>query len=308
VEIADQVMEALLIMPPDFSDPLDTALLSVSPIIAGPAKVFRGNLDGNLRVANLLYLLTFESVQQQRFNAIFTAERIRLLKAGPSDKGEFPPERLREAMTIAQKKMKEFADSPEGHEETITNTLHALNDLIQRPDLRDSLQELVQEAVVMIWGTFEVFISDSVRSIANASPTKAADLFSGATKKYLPNPPISMEKLIEYKFDLSQSMGDVFFAGTRLDSLPSIKDTLKVLYPNAGALHAILSNDALWKLWQRRNLIVHRRGVVDQPYLSKTGDKVALGERIHLKANYIEEAAKLVRDAAIELISTTRTG
>lgn len=258
-------------------------------------------------MANLVYLLTFESIEQQRLNAFFTAERIRLLKTGPSENGKFPPERLRQAMTIAHERMKEFVESPEGHDETISNTLHALNELIQRPDLKDSLQELVLEAIVMIWGTFEVFISDAVRSIANASPTKAADLFSGETKKYLPNRPIAMEKLIEYNFDLSNSMGDMFFAGTRLDSLPSMKDTLKVLYPNAGALHSILNDDALWKLWQRRNLIVHRRGVVDQAYLSKTGEKIALGERIHLKATYIEEAAKLVRDAAIELISTIHT-
>jgi hypothetical protein len=265
-------------------------------------------LDGNLRVANLIYLLTFESVQQQSFNAFYAAERIRLLKTGPSDQGNFPPERLREAMTIAQEKIRDFVNSPEGHEKTVTNTLHALTDLIQRPEISDSLQELVQEAIVMIWGTFEVFISDSVRSIANASPKKAVDLFSGPTKKYLPNPPIPMEKLIEYKFNLSKSMGDIFFAGTRLDSLPSMKDTLKVLYPDATALHTILKDDALWKLWQRRNLIVHRRGMVDQPYLSKTGDKVDLGERIHLKATYIEEAAILVRDAGIELISTINAG
>jgi hypothetical protein len=42
VHNADHVMEALLIMPPDFNDPLDKALQSIPPVIANSAKVFRG--------------------------------------------------------------------------------------------------------------------------------------------------------------------------------------------------------------------------------------------------------------------------
>ena len=306
--IADEVMDAMLIMPTNLCDPLDSVLVGIPEVIATPATFFRESLDGNLRVANLPYILTLESIQQQRLNSFFAAERIRLLKKYESDNGRFPPERLREAMTLAQVKMKSFMESSGGHEEILNITLDALHDLINRNDLKFSLQEMLLEAVVMIWGSFEVFVSDALRAVTNSSPDMAAKLFMGETKRLLSGKLISIELLQSYNFDLSRSMGNLFFDDVRLDSLKTMRDVLSVLYPSAGALHSKMGDRTLWMLWQRRNLITHRRGVVDQFYLDKTGDTVPLGQRICLTGGYVEQSAILVRDAAIELIGAIRLG
>jgi hypothetical protein len=307
-EIADKVMDAMLIMPENLCDPLKSALTDIPEVIASAASFFRESLDGNLRVANLPYVLTFESIQEQRFQSYFTAERIRLLKKYTAENGQFPPERLREAMTLAQVKMKSFMESSEGRETILNLTLDALHDLINRPDLKFSLQEMLLEAVVMIWGSFEVFVSDALRAVANSSPELAARLFAGETKKLLSGKGISIEVLQSRNFNLSGSMGNIFFDDVRLDSLKTIRDVLSVLYPSAGALHNKMGDGALWKLWQRRNLITHRRGMVDQFYLDKTGDLLPIGQRIRLTGRYVEESAILVRDAGIEMIAAIRLG
>jgi hypothetical protein len=69
-----------------------------------------------------------------------------------------------------------------------------------------------------------------------------------------------------------------------------------------------MGDGALWKLWQRRNLIAHRRGMVDQAYVSRTDDTLPIGQRIHLTGRYVEESAILVRDAGIELIAALSQG
>jgi hypothetical protein len=306
--IADEVMDAMLMMPTNLCDPLDAALIGIPEVIASAATFFRESLDGNLRVANLPYVLTFESIQEQQFQGYFSAERIRLLKKCTPENGQFPPERLREAMTLAQTKMKAFIESSEGHEVILNRTLDALRDLINRTDLKFSLQEMLLETAVMLWGSFEVFVSDALRAVTNSSPDMAAKLFTGETKKLLSGKGISIELLQSHNFNLSNSMGDLFFDDVRLDSLKTMRDVLRMLYPNAAALHSKMGDETVWMLWQRRNLITHRRGVVDQFYLDKTGDSVPIGQRICLTGGYVEQSAILVRDAAVELIAAIRLG
>ena len=56
-------------------------------------------------------------------------------------------------------------------------------------------------------------------------------------------------------------------------TLSDIKDVFRTLFPTHTDLHATMKKDGLWLLWQRRHLLVHKRGLVDAAYLKQTGDK-----------------------------------
>lgn len=297
-ELAAEVKAAILIAPTDLCAPLDGMLPLVPASIRSQVQVFRDSLEGCMRVASLPFTLTWDSVYQQRFNSFDAAERIRGLKL---DGGELTPADIVEARKRAHQRMNDFIASEEGRAEIIDNTLRSLRALMNRDEVNPSLQELLLEAVVMIWGVFEVFVSDCLRSLTNAAPEKGLRLFNSESKKYLSGKPITIEAIAERNFNLAACMGDLFFDAVRLDSLQTMRDVVSVLYPSE-ELRKDFSNKALWLLWQRRNLIAHRRGVVDRLYLERTGDAANIGQRIVLSGEYIDECAELVRDCALALI------
>jgi hypothetical protein len=297
--LAAEVKQAFLIAPTDLCSPLDDILPSSPPSIKNQIQIFRDGMEGCMKVASLPFTLTWDSVNQQRFNSFDTAERIRMLKVGG---GELSVEDIAAARKRAHERMYRFIESDEGQAEIVENTLQSLRSLMRRDEVRSSLQELLLEAVVMIWGVFEVFVSDALRSLVNAAPEKALLLFSGDTKKYIAGKPMTIEAIASRDFNLTNCMGDLFFDSVRLDSLQTMRDVLAVLYPDESLRKAFGSND-LWRLWQRRNLIAHRRGVVDRAYIERTGDTVPIGQRIVFSGLYIDECAELVRDCALVLIT-----
>ena len=60
-------------------------------------------------------------------------------------------------------------------------------------------------------------------------------------------------------------------------------------------LDSLRGHRRLWLLFQRRNLIVHRRGIVDHQYNEKTGETLSLGSQLwpapYDVENYLEAAA-----------------
>lgn len=299
-EIAWEVRKKILIPLAEFEEPLETAATSAPKIIAKQVSVFRSGLAGNWRVATLPYTLVSDAVIQHRFSHMLSAESIRKLRPNEG----LADEDRKEAASIARGKMDVFVESQGGKIVLMEDVLHGLLRLTKRRELDESLQELLLETVVMLWGTLEVFISDTIRTLLNASPSMSAVLLTAdETKKHFPSRGISVEDLAKNDFNLSTSMGDVILANVRLDSLPVIREILKVMYPNDTNLHEKLRADELWILWQRRNLIAHRRGIVDQLYVSKTGDNTPVGERLALTGFYLDNCATLVRDVGIALIN-----
>jgi hypothetical protein len=69
-------------------------------------------------------------------------------------------------------------------------------------------------------------------------------------------------------------------------------------------LRACLSDHELWLLAQRRHLIVHRRGIVDNRYLESTGEKLVPGSQISISPSDIERGLDIVCSAGIELLKS----
>jgi hypothetical protein len=119
---------------------------------------------------------------------------------------------------------------------------------------------------------------------------------------------VAVDTLAEYDFDLSRRMGDVLIRLRAIDSIPVMRATFRVLWPDAIQLHDSLADNTLWILNQRRHLIVHRRGVIDRDYIDKTGADVALGGELVVSASDVEAHVSAVIRAGSEMLRCAAPG
>jgi hypothetical protein len=118
---------------------------------------------------------------------------------------------------------------------------------------------------------------------------------------------VAFETLALYDFNLSARMGDLLVQQHSVDTVSTMKSVFRVIAPSE-SLQRALAQRSLWILNQRRHLIVHRRGVVDQAYLDTTGDAMPLGLELRVTPDELEDYLGRVRDVGIELIRTCGAG
>jgi hypothetical protein len=287
-----------------FERPLDEALNDIPSPIEAAARVFRQSLVGSLSVAAIPYTMVNQHVVGSHSQRILIAERIRALKYDATHNEE---QRESLARGVARTRFSEFVSSQEGKEKITGEILKELRELLEVSDMAAPFQELLLESIVMMWGTFETFISDSTRSILNHSPSIASSLLqSDEVRRISSIKHIAIEDLASRGFDMSRSMGDYVSSELRFDSFPVLKAVVGSLLPEASKLQELLRKPEFWMLWQRRNLIAHKRGVVDRAYLSKTRDVIAEGSRLIATGQYVEQVAIMLRDSVVAFIEAAR--
>ena len=196
----------------------------------------------------------------------------------------------REANEIAMQKFAEFMQTPEGSDWFIRAILEELNSHTKIGEFVIGARELLTNTVVMVWGAFEVFASDILTAYLNYTPEAAGRLLSDDRTKKHYSGRLSPDALEAFNFDVSKSMGTLLLGERGLDSLPVMRGVFQVLFPQFIELHRTAASDELWLLWQRRHLIVHKRGIVDVAYLKKTSDRIALGERLEITGDDVDIA------------------
>jgi hypothetical protein len=66
----------------------------------------------------------------------------------------------------------------------------------------------------------------------------------------------------------------------------------------------VLDTPDLYLLNKRRNLIVHRRSIVDIQYKNSTSDSLNVGDELYIKPDDLDRYLAVVRDAGKELIDS----
>ena len=107
---------------------------------------------------------------------------------------------------------------------------------------------------------------------------------------------IDLSDLAAHQFDLSTSMGTFLLQATDFSDLAVIKDTYSVLFPSDNSLRSALNETILWTLYQRRHLIVHKRGVIDRQYCEKTGETLVIGDPLFVSPKDIGKYLLISRD------------
>ena len=298
--------------PENYFQPLDTIIPpDTDAAFFEITRALRRNLEAAVVVGNFPFTMVHTSVGDRLFQSILAAEAIRQLKSdSESSLAHASPE---ESKKIARKKASEEFHERMQSGETLTYVRDAvLGDLSHHlidQQFKSAAAEILRQTLVMIWGAFEVFVTDTIIQVFNDEPKLAALLLKhDITKRHFPHRGIPIESLADYGFDVGRSMGSLLFGERQLDSLPLIRDILSVLAPKHAELQKLLGSTELWILWQRRHLIVHHRGIVDKAYLAKTPDKIAVGTQLELTSDYVESSLVLIRDVSVALIAAYRGG
>ncbi len=272
-------------------------------------QTFRYNLATMLSAVAMPFALASSSVHESHFQRFFMAERIRaraIEDASQSDE-QIEEAREREAYKKARPRMDEFATSGEGKDTIVRGICSFLLASLETEELKLAARELVQQGVILMWSAFEILFRDTFELHLNLNPRKAALLAENVyTRKRFQVEKISLDTLVEHEFDFSERMGTVVFGQQDFSDLPTIKSACFVLFGSSAELVKCLNDPGLWLVYQRRHLLVHRRGIADKNYIDNTRDDIPLGSRLEVSPKDLEEHLKSVLNAGEALLHCLR--
>jgi hypothetical protein len=260
------------------------------------AAAFRQNLASCVSTVAMSFAFASASVDDSHFQRIHIAERIRArsIEDGVEDDPSVEEIRDRAASQKAHSRMREFVESEDGRNAIIRDVCHFLLNSLHG-GLGGAAEELLRQGAVLLWSAFEVFFRDVFELHLNREPHHARALMDHpSTRKRFDAEKWPLDTLIQHGFNLSGKVGSILVRQEDFNDLRTIMAAYPVLFPAAGDLIASLGDRDLWTLFQRRHLIVHRRGVVDQAYLDETGDLLPLGSQISITPARLESDLTVV--------------
>jgi len=100
---------------------------------------------------------------------------------------------------------------------------------------------------------------------------------------------VSLETLAAHNFDLSARMGTLLAEQQDLSDAYSIKAVFQALFPTNDELRDALNDPDLRLVSLKRNLIVHRRGIIDEKYATSTKCCQQVGQRLRVTPFELED-------------------
>lgn len=290
--------------PPEAFTQFDRVALGLPTPLDDAAKTFRSNVMAAINVASIPFMMACRAENDFHFNRFFTAARIRAL-TDVEPGAPLSAEQEKAAFDLARS---QFGDFAKENRETIgVAILDRLDDIFSDEEMTRSGNELLAETLVMLWGALETFLLALSRTHVNKRPEVAVWLLtSEQTKKHFPAKGIAIETLSDFGFRVDGAMGDLLFREDMLDSLPVVRDIFAVMFRGVPDTQRCLANEKLWTIWQQRHLVVHKRGVVDSHYISKTGHKQAVGTRLEITGENVDEAVCILVNAATECLAAAK--
>lgn len=296
--LANSVREVFLV-PPSFDKA--TAVLLERVELLPPrrkliAQAFLENLNGVNRTLSIPFTYTYSQVHSLHWQRFLMAERIRARSLPNEDEWESM------ARTNAKNKFDKFLAKENGHK-VADEVLSRLANLKEEPDSLAAARELTRQGVVLIWSAFEVLSRDLFVDLLNEHPSLADRLLTHvASRKRFTVEKVDWQTLSSFGFNLSSSLGTLLAQRADLDDIQTIRDAFGALFPTAIKCNKSLADSRLWHLFQTRNLIVHRRGVVDQHYIEKTGATLPTGTHMWVTPAEIEDFFGAVVAAGEEIV------
>jgi hypothetical protein len=243
---------------------------------------FKSNLRALYGAAQLPYLLSFHSAYMRLYDRHMLAEEIRALD--PADITEqlrnpdyeksemYRKKRWEEAARARAHANETFVQEHMGAETTSRMEGEAINNLAQylrHEHVCVAAQELMRHSAVLIWVALEALASDLFVVALNSAPQLTVLILRDehCKKRFQSR---DLARIVEeHGFELSGRMGEVLRSMGNLDDPETIKAVFRVICPSNEPLRTVLSQPEVWRLYQRRNLLVHRAGIVDKHFLEK---------------------------------------
>lgn len=299
--IANDV-RAVFLVPHDFSEsakPLTDLAPSLPEDLRQIALAFFDSLHGVIRTLSIPFHYTYSQVHSLHWQRFLMAERIRA--RGIENEEDREPA----ALKIAKERLAEYLQG-EGREVVVDDVLARLKALQDEPESLAAAKELTRQGIVLIWSAVEVLARDSFVFLLNRRPILAEKLLAEqSNRKRFSVDKIDWQTLAAYGYNLSENLGTFLVSKADLTSVPAIRDVYRALFPTATELGRKLADIRLWTLCQKRNLIVHRRGIVDQQYLANTSDTLPLGADLWIPPSEVEDLLEASLQIGTEIISET---
>ncbi|HET9400187.1 MAG TPA: hypothetical protein VFO34_04475 [Candidatus Acidoferrales bacterium] len=236
------------------------------------------NVSGLHLTAGLPFRMAGVAVESRRFSLNLAAERIRNRR--PEFSALSDAEKESRAEEIARKNFAQYASSEAGSESLACELLSSLERFLENPDVAHAARELLRQATVLAWSTIEALANDVFIATLNEFPSLAVDLQRDERTRKRFQIRDMTDALVEFNYTLKGHMGDVLNRSQKLDDVETMRAVFDVIFPNSSRLRTELLDASLWRLYQRRNLILHRRAIVDVAYLNNTGEKLQLGSEL----------------------------
>lgn len=231
-----------------------------------------------------------------RFSRLLMAEKLKRM-AENLGTAELTKEQEKLAYDAAVNNMRQERLNLETRDKLTRSVVHGLIAELSDPKFASATHELLRQTLVMLWSGFETFVNDICRDILNTKPDLFEKISLVKPFKDLATPKYILEELITNKYNISNCLGDILIDRVPLDSFEKIQSTLESLISSRD-VSAAIGDGRIWKISQQRNLIVHRKGIVDKRYVSATGDNDPIGTKILINALYVEDAFLVVGAAA----------
>jgi hypothetical protein len=174
------------------------------------------------------------------------------------------------------------------------------------------LQRLLHQACILIWNALETFSKQVFIAALNQKPS----LYNAICKNPEMRERLSIANsnwanlLQSHDFDLTGKLGTIIAANRDFSSPQLLRTIFPVMLAEVGTIGFGKSDEddkTLWTLGQRRHLIAHRCGVVDQDYLNKTHDDTQqFGMLLNLRGRDLGSAMGAAARFAILLYGNAR--
>jgi hypothetical protein len=282
------------------------------------AIAFKSNVNGLYATVSIPFQFAFRSIQNQHEQRIFIAEKIRArsIDAEANESIEALDLRRYAAARIkADAELTTFFKSKDGLDVITRQVYSWLKSVHSDPSLANAARELLLQGVVLCWSAFEVAARDCFIALLNAKPTLVSALYGDPmAKRRFELSKISLDTLAHYQFDLSLKMGALLSQQQDFSDYVSIKTMYAALFPSDLSIRDIFGEEDLRLLSQRRNLIVHKRAVIDEVYIKtvncpqEIGAPLAIAPRdlvLHLES-VVRATAAILSAAARSLELTTK--
>ena len=272
---------------------------------------FKENLMSIISTVTIPEIMAVGKANLEIFNRILTQERILSLKIEDNNTFEDKKnvEKQKERGLIAYQKATDrfFAERKveDGKNEFSLITLMFLKDLSYDTSFKSASNSLINQCTLSVRTAFEVFCRDCFIILLNKKSElveKLSDIPELKQKFNLKTLPV--QKLIEYNYDLSNRMGAVLIDNFEFSNIETIRSVYKCIFTSE-VLRAKLEINDLWLLFKRRNLLVHKSGVVDKQYLETTSDNLPLNTKLIIKPEeflkYLELIVDILKDIKKEI-------
>lgn len=263
---------------------------------------FEHNLRGALNVGHIPFFLARASTWRQRLNLIRASERILCLKEMEVG-AKLTTELEAKAEKRAIMRMTSEWEDPNFKKISSDQLVKELLDATTFPEYNEASSELLRQLCVMAWNSFEILATDVIKCVLNESPHLVLLLADAREFKSQLSGGAFLLALSREAFNLSSGVGSFVTSEINFDSLHKLRVALGIILKDCN-VDTMLKSQELYEINSKRNLIVHRRGMIDSKYIANSSCVQNVGDRLRVEAQSVKNDFRLIVSYGAQILTS----